>query len=65
MGDEQYANNYVSNILSNNVDAITIQVRESDFYVNDYKNFILPDNFYYKLIKKVKNSKSKNRYSII
>ena len=59
LGDEQYANNYVSNILSNNVDAITIQVRESDFYVNDYKNFILSDDFYYKLIKKVKNSKVK------
>jgi len=59
LGNEQYANNYVSNILSNNVDAITIQVRESDFYVNDYKNFILSDNFYYKLIKKVKNSKVK------
>lgn len=59
LGDEEYAHDCVSKILSCNVDAITFQVREPDFYVNTYADFILSDNFYRDIFKKIKNSNVK------
>ena len=56
LGDEEYALEYVSKILSTDVDAITFQIRESDFYVDTYDSFILSDNFYRNIVEKIKNS---------
>ena len=59
LGDEEYARDYVFKILSTNVDAITFQVREPDFYVNHYADFVLSDAFYHDIFNKIKNSNVK------
>jgi sialic acid synthase SpsE len=59
LGDEEYAHEYISKILSTNIDAITFQVREPDFYVNNYADFILSDDFYRDIFNKIKNSNVK------
>ncbi len=59
LGDEEYARDYVSKILSANVDAITFQVREPDYYVSHYANFVLSDIFYHDMFKKIKDSNVK------
>ena len=59
LGDEKYASEYVSTILTTDIDAITFQIREPEFYVKKYLNYILSDNFYRYIFDKIKKSKIK------
>ena len=41
LGDEKYASEYVSTILTTDIDAITFQIREPEFYVKKYLNYMV------------------------
>ena len=57
-GNLSYANRYIKFIKNNDIDGVTIQVREKNFYLNSKrKNLKLPFSFYkefYKLKSKHK-----------
>ena len=59
-GSEEYADDYLRVLLKENIDALTFQVRESDFYLNKEKRKLsLPINYYYEAKKKVEMSNKK------
>ena len=50
MGSEEYAETYIGALLKSKVDAITFQVRESEFYKKKkWQSFYLDDEFYKKV----------------
>lgn len=60
LGSEEYLNEYLDILLKSSVDAITLQVREPEFYKNtDFSEFTLPQGVYTKVSKAVKLSGKK------
>ena len=60
LGSFNQANYYVDTLIKANVDAITFQVRESEFYQKSSKHhLLLTDNDYINLCKKVKINNKK------
>jgi len=60
MGNEQYAKYLLHSLIKNkDIDAITFQIREKNFYSGLRKKLILNDNFYYNAKNKIKRSKKK------
>ncbi len=60
MGNEQYAKYLLNSLTKNkNIDAITFQIREKNFYSGLRKKLILKDSFYYNAKNKVKISRKK------
>jgi N,N'-diacetyllegionaminate synthase len=56
MGDAKYANQYINKILYSNADGLIFHLREKAFYQhNPGSKFLLSDDFYYKIGKKLKN----------
>ena len=56
MGNEDYAHKLVEGLVQTKVDAITFQIREPSFYL-DNPNLILRDKFYINIIEKIKEKK--------
>lgn len=61
MGSEEYLMSYIESLADTPIDAITIQVREDDFYKNSLDNteLILTKNVYEKAVYKIKSGKKK------
>ncbi len=58
MGSEEYAETYIGALLKSKVDAITFQVRESEFYKKKkWQSFYLCDDFYKKIISQISGKK--------
>ena len=64
MGSVKYANEYVDKIIKTRADGIIFHIRESSFYKNNKKKFLLPDNFYLNAIKKMHANNQKFGISI-
>ena len=60
LGDEEYLAEYISNLIHSPVDAITVQIRESEFYDNtEYSNLFLDLGIYDGISKTIKKSNKK------
>jgi N,N'-diacetyllegionaminate synthase len=60
LGSKEYLSDYLSCLLDSPVDAITLQIREKQFYLNTgFDNLELPLETYGKIAKQVKNSGKK------
>jgi len=60
MGNEQYAKYLLNSLVKNkDIDAITFQIREKNFYSGLRKKLILKDKFYVNAKNKIKRSKKK------
>ena len=59
LGNFDIANNYVDSLLETDVDAITFQIREPSFYIDQFKDYTLTKEDYSKLKTKVNNSNKK------
>lgn len=58
LGDEDYANHYINEVLKSNADAITFQVLKESFYENErFKKFRLEKEFYIKASQKIRDNK--------
>ena len=56
MGDAKYTNQYINKILHSNADGLIFHLREKSFYQHNFgSKFLLSDDFYYKISKKLKN----------
>lgn len=56
LGIEDYANQYIAEVLKSKADAITFQVLKDSFYENErFKNFKLEKEFFIKASQKIKN----------
>jgi len=55
-GSYELAEQYVTSLLATDVDAITFQIREPEFYVGNFQNFKLSLDEYHKLRIKIKQS---------
>ena len=60
LGSEEYLNLYLEDLLESSVDAITLQIREKNFYVDSkYSEYQLPLNVYDDVCSRVKASGKK------
>lgn len=56
LGSTEYVNQYIKKIINSKVDGIIFHLREKTFYQqNPGSKFLLSDDFYYKISKKLKN----------
>ena len=60
LGSKEYLTDYLSCLLDSSVDAITLQIREKEFYLNtQFENLELPLETYNEIANQVKNSGKK------
>ncbi len=60
LGDEDYANEYIDEVLESKADAITFQVLKDSFYENErFKNFKLEKEFFIKASQRIKDGNKK------
>lgn len=60
LGDDDYLMEYVGGLVNSSVDAVTLQVREEEFYNNtDFPNLVIPMNAYVAVSKIIKDSGKK------
>ena len=64
LGDYELAYHYVNQLLATDVDAITFQIREPEFYAGQFKNFKLTSTEYKSLKMRVNNSGKLFGYAI-
>ena len=43
----------IDRLLKSDIDAITLQIREPEFYRGEWKSFLLPDSYYEKVVSKI------------
>ena len=59
LGKEDYANEYIDEIIKSKADALTFQVREKEFYEKDESYLRLKDDYYKEAFEKTKSSNRK------
>ena len=60
LGSKEYLSDYLKCLLNSSVDAITLQIREKEFYLKtQFENLRLPLETYHEVANKVKNSGKK------
>ena len=52
-GDVELSDYMIDKLLKSKIDAITFQIRESEFYNGKWKNFLLPESYYEKAVSKI------------
>ena len=64
-GDVEYANEYLNKIIESKADGVLFHVREKSFYKeSNHSKFLLPDQFYIQVFKKLKSNNIKCGVSI-
>ena len=59
-GDEKYCDQYIDTLVKCDIDAITFQVREKEYYEREEKkHLLLSDNYYEKAIQKIRENNLK------
>lgn len=53
LGVPKLAHLYVDKLIATDIDAITFQVREEDYYLNDKEKYLLEEKTYIELVRKV------------
>jgi len=66
MGSIKYANEYINKIIRLKIDGIIFHLREKTFYQQRAgSKFLLPDDFYFKISKKLKKNKIKFGMAVV